>query len=57
MSVCVWLCIYTCACWCSQDEMSHALATMRFKDEPATIKPMGESKNSLLARRKNKRKH
>jgi serine/threonine protein kinase len=40
-----------------QDEMSHALATMRFKDEPATIKPMGESKNSLLARRKNKKKH
>lgn len=40
-----------------QEEMSHALATMRFKDEPATIKPMGESKNSLLSRRKNKKKH
>ena len=40
-----------------QEEMSHALATMRFKDEPATIKPMGESKNSLLSRRKNKKRH
>ena len=37
--------------------MSHALATMRVKDEPAKIKAVGESKNSLLSRRKNKRKN
>lgn len=39
-----------------QDEMSHALATMRVQEGPALIKDIPASTNALMERRKNKKK-
>jgi len=38
-----------------QEEMSHALATMRVQEDPTRIKKVSESKNPLLARRAKKK--
>ena len=38
-----------------QEEMSHALATMRVQEDPTRIKKISESKNPLLARRAKKK--
>jgi len=38
-----------------QEEMSHALATMRVQEDPARIKKISESKNPLLAQRAKKK--
>ena len=38
-----------------QEEMSHALATMRVQEDPTKIKKVSESKNPLLARRAKKK--
>ena len=38
-----------------QEEMSHALATMRVQEDPAKIKNVSESRNPLLARRRSQR--